>query len=79
VYPRGLLPETLDQKAIVINTDIHYKPEAHWVCQYATSPVVKYFDSYRLAPIHCDIQNFIGRHGKAVHNPHMYQDLNTDV
>jgi hypothetical protein len=46
VYPRDLLPETLDQKAIVINTDI---------------------------------QDFIARHGKALPNPHVYQDLNTDV
>jgi hypothetical protein len=50
VYPRDLLPETLDQKAIVINTDPHDKPGAHWVCLYVTSPVVLYFDSYGLHP-----------------------------
>jgi hypothetical protein len=44
VYPRDLLPETLDQKAIVINTD------PHWVCLYVTSPVVEYFDSYGFPP-----------------------------
>jgi hypothetical protein len=50
VYPRGLLPETLDQKAIMINTDPHDKPGGHWVCLYVTSPVVEYFDSYGLPP-----------------------------
>jgi hypothetical protein len=55
VYPRDLLLETLDQKAIVINTDPHDKPGAHWVCLYVTSPVVEYFDSYRLPPIHRDM------------------------
>jgi hypothetical protein len=50
VYPRDLLPETLDQTAIVINTEPHDKPGAHWVCLYVTSPVVEYFNSYGLTP-----------------------------
>ena len=79
VYPRDLLPRTLDGKAIVINTDPHDQPGAHWVCVYLNSPVVEYFDSYGLPPMHRDIQDFIARHGKGVHNPHVYQDLNTDV
>jgi hypothetical protein len=69
----------LEKKAIVINTDPHDQPGAHWVCVYLNSPVVEYFDSYGLAPMHRDIQDFIARHGKGVHNPHVYQDLNTDV
>jgi hypothetical protein len=66
VYLRDLLPETLDQKAIVINTDSHDQPSAHWVCVYLNIPVVKYLDSYGLPPAH-------------LYNPHVYQDLNTDV
>ena len=79
VYPRDLLPPTLDGKAIVINTDPHDQPGAHWVCVYLNSPVVEYFDSYGLPPMHRDIQDFIARHGKPMHNPHVYQDLETDV
>jgi hypothetical protein len=51
VYPRDLLSETLDQKAIVINTDPHDQPGAHWVCVYLNTPVVEYFDSYGLPPM----------------------------
>ena len=80
VYPRDLLPEILPhEKAIVVNTDPHDQPGAHWVCLYVTSPVVEYFDSYGLPPLHRDIQDFIRRHGEGIHNPHVYQDLNTDV
>ena len=79
VYPRDLLPQTLEKKAIVINTDPHDQPGAHWVCVYLNSPVVEYFDSYGLAPMHRDIQDFIVRHGKGVHNPHVYQALSTKV
>ena len=80
VYPRDLLPEILPHgKAIVVNTDPHDQPGAHWVCLYVTSPVVEYFDSYGLPPLHRDIQDFIRRHGEGIHNPHVYQDLNTDV
>jgi hypothetical protein len=61
VYPRYLLTQTLDQKAIVINTDPHDQPGGHWVCVYLNSPVVEYFDSYGLPPMHCDIQDFIAR------------------
>jgi hypothetical protein len=52
---------------------------AHWVCVYLYNPVVEYVDSYGLPPIHRDIQDFICRHEKPVHNPHVYQDLNTEV
>jgi hypothetical protein len=79
VYSRDLLPDTLDRKAIVVNTDPHDKPGAHWVCLYMTSSIVEYFDSYGLPPLHRDIQDFIDRHGEGIHNPHVYQDLNTDV
>jgi hypothetical protein len=48
VYPRDLLPETLDQKAILINTDLYDQPGVHWVCVYLNSPVVEYLDSYGL-------------------------------
>jgi hypothetical protein len=75
VYTRDLLPQTLDGKAIVINTDPHDQPGAHWVCVYLNSPVVEYFDSYGLPPMHRDIKDFIARHGKPIHNPHVYQDL----
>jgi hypothetical protein len=51
VYPRVLLPDTLNQKAIVINTDPHDQPGAHWVCVYLNTPVVEYFDSYGLPPL----------------------------
>ena len=62
-----------------MNTVPHDQPAAHWVCLYVTSPVVEYFDSYGLPPLHRDIQDFIRRHGEGIHNPHVYQDLNTDV
>jgi hypothetical protein len=55
VYPRDLLPETLNQKAIVINTDPHNQPGAHRVCVYLDSPFVEYFDSYGLPHAHRDI------------------------
>ena len=31
VYPRDLLPQTLDGKAVVINTDPHDQPGAHLI------------------------------------------------
>ena len=81
VYPRDVIPELLPHhKAIVVNTDPHDRPGAHWVCLYLSSPTVEYFDSYGLPPTHKDIQDFIQRHGETwTHNTHCYQDLNTDV
>lgn len=81
VYPRDLLPEILPhQKAVVINTDPHDRPGAHWVCVYLNTPVIEYFDSYGLPPAHRDIQDFIRRHGdRWMYNMHCYQALDTDV
>jgi hypothetical protein len=70
---KGLLPETLDRKAVEVNTEPHDWPEAHWVCLYVTSLVVEYFDSYRLPPICRNILFATGR----IHNPHVYQNIYT--
>jgi hypothetical protein len=64
VYPRDLLLETLDQKAIVINTDPHDKPGAHWVCLYVTNAVVEYFDSYGLPPFIVTFKTLLVATGK---------------
>ena len=50
VYPRDVIPELLPHhKAIVVNTDPHDRPGAHWVYLYLSSPTVEYFDSYGLS------------------------------
>ena len=52
VYARDRIPQRLRpyEKAMVINTDPHDKPGAHWVCVYSVPPVVEYFDSYGMKP-----------------------------
>jgi hypothetical protein len=73
VYPRDLLPETLDQKAIVINTDPHDQPGAHWVCVYLNSPVVEYH------PCIVTFKTLLLATENLFITQHVYQDLNTDV
>ena len=81
VYPRDVLPDLLPhQKAVVVNTDPHDQPGAHWICMYLNSPILEYFDSYGLPPNHPDLKDFIQRQShKQIHNPHCYQALDTDV
>ena len=82
MYPRDLIPHRLrpDEKAIVVNTDPHDKPGTHWVCLYATPPVVEYFDSYGMKPYLPEISNVIHHHqSQPVWNPFDYQALNTTV
>ena len=82
VYARDRIPQRLRpyEKAMVINTDPHDKPGAHWVCVYSVPPVVEYFDSYGMKPYFPEILNFIERQqAHPVWNPYTYQALNTTV
>lgn len=64
VYPRDLIPHQLRpyEKGIVVNTDPHDRPGMHWVCLYSNTPIIEYFDSYGLPPLHHEIRDFIARH-----------------
>lgn len=82
VYPRDLIPHQLRpyEKAIVVNTDPHDRPGMHWVCLYLNTPIIEYFDSYGLPPLHHEIRDFIARHAQQWdYNRNRYQDYSTDV
>jgi hypothetical protein len=46
---------------------------------YLNTPVVEYFDYYGLPPFIVTFKALLLATEKAVHNPHVYQDLNTEV
>lgn len=82
VYPRDLIPHQLRpyKKTIVVNTDPHDRPGMHWVCLYLNTPIIEYFDSYGLPPLHHEIRDFIARHAQQWdYNRNRYQEYSTDI
>ena len=82
VYPRDLIPFQLKpyEKVIVVKTDHHDRLGKHLVCLYVNSPLVDYFDSYGMPPLHREIVQFMEQHAtREMSNPCRYQDWNTSV
>lgn len=62
VFPCDRLPVLKSGQGMIVNTDPHNEPGAHWVSFYRSPEgCLEYFDSFGLPPLVPQLRNYINR------------------